>query len=151
MLTFLRVLSLQRCKMSSGLGRGGMTGASFFCSVSDPVSDPSGMLSVGDHRSFSIHPSELSYFIWQRWKALGCVPWFILSLSGDLALFLTFLLGEARRLFFCWRYLRLFRRYVSWLRRCRVLLWMLLAFLMVDLRTPHRVEWQPADVLIFKC
>lgn len=87
----------------------------------------------------------------QRWKALGSVPWFLLSLSGDLALLLTFLLGPARRLFFCWRYLRLFRRYVSWLRRCRVLLWMLLAFLMVDLRTPHTVEWQPADMLTFKC
>lgn len=46
MLTFLRVLSVQRSKMSSGLGRGGMTGASFFSSLSELVSDISGMLSV---------------------------------------------------------------------------------------------------------
>lgn len=47
MLIFLRVLSLQRCRMSSGLGRGGMTGASRFASFSETVLDSSGMLPVG--------------------------------------------------------------------------------------------------------
>ncbi|TNN45073.1 hypothetical protein EYF80_044718 [Liparis tanakae] len=50
MLTLLRVLSLQRSMMSSGLGRGGMSGASFLGSLSDPEPDISGMLSVGKKR-----------------------------------------------------------------------------------------------------
>lgn len=47
MLTFLRVLSLQRSKMSSVLGRGGITGASFFSSLSELEPDCSAMLPVG--------------------------------------------------------------------------------------------------------
>lgn len=47
MLIFLQVLSLHRCRMSSGLGRGGMIGASLFPSFSEMVLDTSGMLPVG--------------------------------------------------------------------------------------------------------
>uniref|UniRef100_A0A0E9Q2R4 Uncharacterized protein n=1 Tax=Anguilla anguilla TaxID=7936 RepID=A0A0E9Q2R4_ANGAN len=35
MLPFLRVSSVQRSRMSSGLGRGGIAGRSSFCSVTD--------------------------------------------------------------------------------------------------------------------
>ena len=54
MLTLLRVLSVQRSRMSSGLGRGGMTGASFFSSLSEPEPDSSGMLSVGQTQATKI-------------------------------------------------------------------------------------------------
>lgn len=49
MLTFLQVFAVQRSRMSSGLGRGGMTGVSLFVSVSDPCS--SGMLSVSQNQT----------------------------------------------------------------------------------------------------
>lgn len=47
MLTFLRVLAVQRSMMSSALGRGGMTGTSFFSSLSELEADSSGMFSGG--------------------------------------------------------------------------------------------------------
>lgn len=69
MLTFLRVLSLQRSRMSSGLGRGGMTGTSFFSSLSELEVDCSGMLSVG--------------YKWQN-NVLQVVLWVVCCTSGQM-------------------------------------------------------------------